>query len=30
MVTEEGVVVIREVRAAMLALWDGLDGVLGH
>lgn len=27
-VTESGVDVVREARAAMLALWEGLDGVL--
>lgn len=27
-VTEAGIEVVREARAAMLALWDGLDGVL--
>ena len=27
-VTEPGIRVVRETRAAMLALWDGLEGVL--
>lgn len=28
-VTETGIEVVRQARAAMLSLWDGLEGVLG-
>lgn len=28
-VTESGIEVVRQARAAMLSLWDGLEGVLG-
>lgn len=28
-VTESGIEVVRQARAAMLSLWDGLEGILG-